>query len=121
MKAECLKRDRGSAGIAAEVLRKLEKTFKLKPEQEVEGIQAYVRLLRSRGFGVALHFADANSLRLQVLGIARKRHYAVQKKYGEPPAPHTSKDRPPPPSPPSPHSFTVDVNATRNDHNPRPH
>ena len=100
MKAECLKRDRGSAGIAAEVLRKLEKTFKLKPEQEVEGIQAYVRLLRSRGFGVALHFADANSLRLQVLGIARKRHYAVQKKYGEPPAPHTSKDRPPPPPPP---------------------
>ena len=99
MKAECLKRDSGSGGIAADVLRKLEKTFQLEPQQEVEGIQAFARILRSRGFGVALHFADAESLRLQVLGIARKRHYAVQKKYGEPPPTHAGK--PPPPLYPS--------------------
>ena len=83
MKIECIKYDPDSATQAAHVLHLLRQVHELAPEQEMQCIQGYARVLKSRGWGVILHLADAQSLRLQVMEIARKRHAAIQRKLGE--------------------------------------
>ena len=80
VRIECLNIDPDSAGQAAHVLRLLRDVHELPPKQEMECLQGYVRALKARGWGVILHMADAESLRLQVLQIARKRYYGVQRK-----------------------------------------
>ena len=58
--------DEGAASLAGSVLARLKGLHHLPKESEMELIQGYVRLLRSKGFGAAIHTALGPAVKYQV-------------------------------------------------------
>lgn len=74
--------DPRAGSLAKTVLSKLKGLNTLTGGVEMELIQGLALCLRRRGFGVALHVADAKTVKAQILAIARKRYYATMRKKG---------------------------------------
>ena len=68
--------DAGAASLAGAVLRGLRGVHQLNTATSTKLIQGLALSMRRRGWGVALHYADATAIREQALELARKRYYA---------------------------------------------
>ena len=80
--------DPGAVGLAGAVMRRLRGLRSLSNRMECDLVQGYALCLQRRGFGVALHTCDSESVREQILEIARKRFNAMRRK--NPGIQHTS-------------------------------
>ena len=72
--------DPGAVSLAGAVMRRLQGLRALGNKMECDLAQGYALCLQRRGFGVALHTCDSDSVREQILEIARKRFNAMRRK-----------------------------------------
>ena len=72
--------DPGAVGSAGAVMRRMRGLRSLTNGMECDLAQGYAVCLQRRGFGVALHTCNSDSVREQILEIARKRYNAMRRK-----------------------------------------
>ena len=80
VKRQIRKIDEGAVKLAASVLKRLQGLQSLTPKMEMELAQGFAAAQARRGWGVALHIADAATVKRQALELSRKRFHAVRRR-----------------------------------------